>query len=286
MSVVDKMFGQKSGETENPKSDNNTTSSEETKTPTLEEVITSTGQDDRTDESKKDDKKSEDGSKDKLIVSLKRDLKKQGKEMSELRGIVSDLMNVLETDKKSKLSEAKIKAFAEKRGVNPEDIRDLAELLRDEVAPQDSTKRESQGSKVSEDEDEDDDEEEETIEENVGKKFDIKRLSTAVDTMLADFLEDMPEYAEVVDEETIKELILAKPAKYAKLNMSQIVEKVYGRTIQGKKGVERLSNSSRERGAKTKGNLTKKEFDQIKDDPEALKEYRRSILDRASQYGI
>lgn len=254
-----------------------TPASQENKEQTLEQVIGSTGQDDHNDESKKVEKPVED-EKDAVIISLKKELRENKKETKEVKKLVSDLTNLIENDKKSKLSDEKIKAFAEKRGVDPDSIRDLAELLRDEVAPQKQTAKPT-------DEDESEEEDEDEV-DTKPMKFDLKRLGVAVDKMLTDFIKDSPEYKDVVDEETVKELILANPNKYSKLNMNQIVEKIYGKTVQGKKGIENLKNQTRDKEVKTKGSLSRKEFDEIKDNPEAMKEYRGSLLARAHKYGI
>ncbi len=286
MSIIDKINGtqEKAPESKETTVEKKAVETKETTTPkTLEDVISSTGHNDHDDESKKAPKSADDD-KDKVIVSLKRELKENRRETKEIKSLVTDLTNLIESDKKSKLSDAKIVAFAEKRGVDPDSIRDLAELLRDEVAPQETTKKVSQkGKPTDEDEDNEDDEDE----DEPTPTFNTKRLSGAVDKLLADFLEEMPEYENVVDEDTVKELILSNPAKYTKLNMGQIVEKIYGKTITGKKGVEKLNSTNREKKeANYKGKLSSKEFESIKDDPEAKKEYRSGLLERARKFGI
>lgn len=283
MSIIDKINGTQDKAPESKETTAKAVETKETTTPkTLEDVISSTGHNDHDDESKKAPVANDD--KDKVIVSLKRELKEGRKETREIKALVTDLTNLIESDKKSKLSDAKIIAFAEKRGVDPDSIRDLAELLRDEVAPQETTKKVSQkGKQTDEDEDSEDDEDE----DEPTPTFNTKRLSGAVDKLLSDFLEEMPEYEDVVDEDTVKELILSNPAKYTKLNMGQIVEKIYGKTITGKKGVEKLNSTNREKKeANYKGKLSSKEFESIKDDPEAKKEYRSGLLERARKFGI
>lgn len=282
MGIIDKMNGTQE---KAPATDVDVTlekevaKTEETKSETLEDVITSTSHNDHDDKSKKAEAGDD---KDKVIVSLKRELKENRRETKEIKSLVTDLTNLIETDKKSKLSEAKIQAFAEKRGVDPDSVRELADLLRDEVAPPVSNKKDTQKSKPQDEELEDDEED-----ETPPAKFDTKRLSMAVDKLLSDFLSDMPEYADVVDEESIKDLILANPAKYAKLNMGQIVEKIYGKTLTGKKGVEKINSQNREKKSNNvKGNVSQKDFEKIKDSPEDMKEYRSGLLERARKFAM
>lgn len=245
---------------------------------TLEQVIDSTGHNDHDDEKKNTDPK------DGVIVSLKKELKSNKKEMSEIKTLVSDLTNLIQNDSKVKLSNAKIEAFAEKRGVDPESIRELAELLRDETV-QSPKKVDSKQTKKDEDEEDEDEDEEEEV-PKVTKSFDKKRLGQAVDKMVIDFLIDIPEYAEIVDTDTVKEVILANPQAYASKTISEIVEKIYGKAIKGKGGIEAIRNNNRDNTKKTTGKLSQEEMEALKTDPTAMKEYKKDLVNRAQKFGL
>ena len=226
MSIAEKMaeaLGKKSETTETP---SDQSGSEETKNSTLEQVIGSTGQNDHDDEEKQ--AKASDP-KDNVIVSLKRQLRDTKRETAEVKGLVQELTNLVQNETKAKLSEAKIVAFAEKTGADPDSIRELAELLRDEVAPQKEDKT-SKASKVQPKEDEDDEDEDEEL-----PKFNKARLAKAVNQLVDEFMDEMPEYDDVFDSEDLKEIILSNPNKYARMPIIQIVEKFYGRAVKGKK---------------------------------------------------
>lgn len=282
MGIIDKMNGSQNS-TDKPADTPKDTPADsvETKGNTLEEALT-TSQNDRVDKSEKG-KTDSDDSKEKVIVSLKKELKSQNRQITEMKTLVSDLVSAIEGEKNAKLSNEKIKAFAEKRGVAPEDIKELAELLRDEVAPQ-SSKKDVQKGKNKVDEPEDEDEDEEDDDELDTKAFqNKKRLEKAVDKLISDFLEDMPEYSDIVDEDTVKEMILANPTKYAKLNMNQIVEKIYGKAVKGKRGVEKFTPNTRGDKKKPTGKVSDEEFKEIQKDPEARKEWRKGLVERASK---
>lgn len=279
MSIAEKMaeaLGKKSETTETP---SDQSGSEETKNSTLEQVIGSTGQNDHDDEEKQ--AKASDP-KDNVIVSLKRQLRDTKRETAEVKGLVQELTNLVQNETKAKLSEAKIVAFAEKTGADPDSIRELAELLRDEVAPQKEDKT-SKASKVQPKEDEDDEDEDEEL-----PKFNKARLAKAVNQLVDEFMDEMPEYDDVFDSEDLKEIILSNPNKYARMPIIQIVEKFYGRAVKGKKGIETMkpAGSSHQAEKKTGGKLTDKEFDAIKDDPEAMKDYRKDLVSRIQKAGL
>lgn len=285
MGVLDKLNGTQAKDPETPAPKDETTEvvtpkAKETKTPTtLEQVIGSTGQDDHNDEeTPKEDPK------DKVIISLKRELRESKKERGEIKTLVTDLVNALEAEKSQKLSEAKILAFAEKRGVDPDSIRDLAELLRDEVAPQ--SKKAPVSKKQAESEDDEDDSDEDEDETPVTKKFSNARLAKAVDQMVTDFLDDTPEYEDIVDIDTLKEIILANPQKYIKMPINEIVDKIYGKSIKGKGGIEKIKNNNRQTEKKSFGKLSAQEFKEIKNDPEAMKEYKSGLISRARKFGL
>ncbi len=245
---------------------------------TLEQVIdSSTGQNDHGDEV---------GKKTETWKSIKTELKQRNADVEELKDLVTQLATIVENDKKEKLSEAKIKAFAEKRGVDPESIRELAELLRTEDVQTPSKKNAtvSKQSKQKPDEDEDEDDDEPKPK---SKGLNRDRLSQAVDSMVADFLADIPEYAEIVDVATIKELILANPNKYANKTISEIVDGIYGKSLKGKGGIETIKSQNRDTTRAKPGNrLTAKDFEDMQNDPTAMKEYKSGLLDRARKYGL
>lgn len=279
MSIAEKMaeaLGKKSETTETL---SDQSGSEETKNSTLEQVIGSTGQNDHDDEEKQ--AKASDP-KDNVIVSLKRQLRDTKRETAEVKGLVQELTNLVQNETKAKLSEAKIMAFAEKTGADPDSIRELAELVRDEVAPQKEDKT-SKASKVQPKEDEDDEDEDEEL-----PKFNKARLAKAVNQLVDEFMDEMPEYDDVFDSEDLKEIILSNPNKYARMPIIQIVEKFYGRAVKGKKGIETMkpAGSSHQAEKKTGGKLTDKEFDAIKDDPEAMKDYRKDLVSRIQKAGL
>lgn len=285
MGVLDKLNGTqaKDPETPTPKDDTAevvTPKEKENKSPTtLEQVIGSTGQDDHNDEeTPKEDPK------DKVIISLKRELRESKKERGEIKALVTDLVTALEAEKSQKLSEAKIQAFAEKRGVDPDSIRDLAELLRDEVAPQ--SKKAPVSKKQTEPEDDEDDIDEDEDEKPVAKKFSNARLAKAVDQMVTDFLDDTPEYEAFVDIDTVKEIILANPQKYIKMPINEIIDKIYGKSIKGRGGIEKIKNNNRQVEKKSFGKLSASEFKEIKNDPEAMKEYKSGLIARAKKFGL
>jgi hypothetical protein len=289
MGVLDKLNGtqDKAPETPNPADvtpakENEAPKDKENKTPTttLEQVIGSTGQDDRNDEeTPKEDPK------DKVIISLKRELRENKKEMSEVKTLVTDLVTALNAEKSQKMSEAKIVAFAEKRGVDPDSIRELAELLRDEVAPQSKKAPVSKKQAEPEDDDEEDIDEDED-EKPVAKKFSNARLAKAVDQMVTDFLDDTPEYEAIVDIDTVKEIILANPQKYIKMPINEIIDKIYGKSIKGKGGIEKIKSNNRQTEKKSFGKLSSAEFKEIKNDPEAMKEYKSGLISRARKFGL
>lgn len=278
MSIAEKMaeaLGKKSETTETP---SDQSGSEETKNSTLEQVIGSTGQNDHDDE----EKQTKADPKDTVIINLKRQLKETKRETAEVKGLVQELTNLVQKETKSKLSEAKIVAFAEKTGADPDSIRELAELIRDEVAPQKEEKS-SKASKVQPKEDDEDEDDEEEL-----PKFNKGRLTKAVNQLVDEFLEEMPEFEEIVEADDLKEIILSNPQKYAKTPIIEIVEKFYGKAIKGKKGIESMkpSGSSHQAEKKVGGKLSEKEFEAIKDDPEAMKEYRKDLFSRVQKAGL
>lgn len=248
---------------------------------TLEQVIdSSTGQNDHDDEVEK---------KTKTWKSIKKELKQRNADVEELKDLVTQLATIVESDKREKLSEAKIKAFAEKRGVDPESIRELAELLRTEdvQTPSKKVATVSKQSKPKDDDEDDDDEDEDEEPKKKPKGLNRDRLSRAVDSMVADFLADIPEYAEIVDVNTIKELILANPNKYATKTISEIVDEIYGKALKGRGGIESIKSQNRETTRNKPGNkLTAKDFEDMQNDPTAMKEYKSNLIERARKFGL
>lgn len=282
MSIIDKLTGNKQDEVpETPTTPTGGSEAEKKPNETLEQVIGSTGQEDLNDEKLKADQR-----KEAVITSLKRELKENKKETRELKKLVVDIANLIQIEKKQAVSNERINAFAEKRGVDPESIRELAELLRDEVAqPQKFSKQSKnyeQKEEIKEDVGDDDDDEE----VEMTNKINRTRLVNAVNKMVDDFLKDMPEYASIVDADTIKELMISNPQKYSNKTMSEIVEKIYGNSIKGKGGIEGIRNQNRDTSKKVVGRLSSKEFSEIKDDPEALREYKQGLLARVQKYGL
>ena len=203
--------------------------------------------------------------------------------MREIRQIVTDLTNTLEAEANRKLSKQKIQAFAEKIGADPETIEELATLLKDEIPS--STKEKSKTVPPSKKDDEEDDEDED--DNDLPQKIDNRRLSLAVDSMISQFLKDMPEYKGILDEEVIKDLIIANPRKYSKFTMTQIVEKVYP-NISGKKGIENPKPQARDTSDKKRevNTIGEKEFKEVLNDPEERKNYRKDLIERARRYGL
>lgn len=278
MSIEDKILGKQEA-TPAPIIEAPVVKVEETKKQTLEEVITLSGQEDPTDEKKKTDPK------DGVIVSLKKELRENKRDMGELKSLVTDLANVIKSEKQAKMSDAKIQAFAEKRGVDPESIRDLAELLRDEVVQPQATKVAPVGKQSKDEVDEDDEDDEEEVPE-VTKKFNKTRLGQAVDKMVSDFLTDIPEYANIVDVDTVKEMILANPQAYANKTISEIVDKIYGKAIKGKGGIEAIKSQNRDTTKKTTGKLSQADMENLKTDPQGMKDYKADLLSRATKFGL
>jgi hypothetical protein len=280
MSITDKLNGTQEDILETEVEIATAIETKEEKNLTLEQVIDSTGQNYSDDESKQPVKVIDD--KDRLIGALKKELKQDRREVQELKGLVTDLARIVQTDKNQKISENKIQMFAEENGVDPDSIRKLANLIREEVAPQ----QETIVSQVKRQEDYQEDDSENEEYDNK-KKYTTQRIASAAESMLNDFLQNVPEYKSVVDKDTITELILSNPNKYLTMKVGEIVEKVYGKFLEGKNGIERVSNQNRENKKVdfSKG-ATDREFESIKTNPEEMKAYKKSILERAQRSGL
>lgn len=280
MSLEERMaeaLGKKSAETETPSNQNNN-GSEETKNTTLEQVIDSTGQNDHDDEEKQ---VKTSNPKDSAIINLKRQLREQKQEITEARELLQELTTLVQKDAKTKLSQAKINALAEKTGTDPDAIRELADLIREEVAPP----KEDKTSKASKRQAEHDDYEEEDEKPKV--KLDRARLVQGVNALVDNFMQEMPEYQDVFDGEDLKEIILSNPNKYSSMPIIEIVEKFYGKAVKGKKGIESMKPSgSSHQEKKVGGRLSSREFKEIKDDPEAMKDYKADLLSRVRKAGL
>lgn len=289
MSVLDKLNGKGEDESINPLPDendsesNNNQENNKNNESTLEDKLQEeSGQKISRDENSA---KNNEPTREDLIVQLKNEIRNERKshkaEMREIRQIVTDLTSSLEAEANRKLSKQKIQAFAEKVGADPETIEELATLLKDDINPSQKTKTKELPSKKDEEEDDDEDDEE------LPAKIDNRRLSLAVDSMINQFLKDMPEYKDVIDQEVVKDLIIANPRKYSKFTMTQIVEKLYP-SINGKKGIESPKPQARESSDKKKefNSIGQKEFKEVLNDPEERRNYRKDLLERARKFAL
>lgn len=288
MGIIDKLNGAgegKSTPTEDIDLESNQEENQKNNESTLEDTLQeNAGQKISRDENKSAESTNEKSRED-IIVQLKDEMRRERKshktEMREIRSIVSELTSTLEAEANRKLTKQKIDAFAEKVGADPETIAELATLLKDDINPQ-KEKSKKTVLKSQEDDQEDDEEEDDN---ELPQKIDNRRLSMAVDTMIKQFLKDMPEYKEVLDEDIIKDLIIANPRKYSQMTMTQIVEKVYP-NISGKKGIENPRPQKRDSTDKKLqyNNINEKDFKEVLNDPDQRKEYRSDLLSRAKKY--
>lgn len=197
------------------------------------------------------------------------------KENREMKQAITDLTNLVKATETSKLTEKQLADFAEKRGVDPESVRELADIIKltlDGGAKPTNTVKKS-------------DDEDEPVVPRVVEKLSPKRLEAAVSKMLNDFLDSEPEYAEIVDEDVIKDMVLASPEKYQTKTMAQIVEKVYGKALQGKTGIESPRTTSKETTKRRNVPVKdQKEFDEILKDPEKMVDYKKGLMDRIAKY--
>lgn len=212
---------------------------------------------------------------DGYIMSLKGNLRDSQKEilgfkkdLADMRELMTSTVSLLEQEKKQTLSTKKINDFAEKQGVDADTIRELMSLMKDETTTSSQVKEVKQ------------------TKEEKSELPSPQRLSRAVDELLEEFLESTPEYKDLVDVEAIKDIILDNPSFYLNKSPIEIVEKIYGKQIKGKAGIEKIQSQNRSYEKKTTGKLTDKEFTDIKDDPEAMKSYRKNLVERAAKYAL
>ena len=200
------------------------------------------------------------------------EIKKENKEMKQA---IVELTTLVKAGETSKMTEKQLADFAEKRGVDPESVRELADILKLTLGLEAKPTTTVQKS----------DDEDEPVVPKTSEKISPRRLETAVSKMLNDFLDTEPEYAEIVDEDVIKDMVLANPEKYQNQTMAQIVEKVYGRALKGKTGIESPRTTSKETTKRRNVPVKdQKEFEEILKDPEKLSEYKTGLMDRIKKY--
>ena len=68
--------------------------------------------------------------------------------------------------------------------------------------------------------------------------------------------------------------------------INEIIDKIYGKSIKGKGGIEKIKSNNRQTEKKSFGKLSSAEFKEIKNDPEAMKEYKSGLISRARKFGL
>lgn len=106
-----------------------------------------------------------------------------------------------------------------------------------------------------------------------------ERINKAFSEHYDSVMEEMPEYAEVVNKDVIKELSLLP--QNAKKTFQQIIEETYGKTVTGKKTFEPNTPRGGKDATLDKSRIHEPEyFKQVMETPELKKEYNKSIQDR------
>lgn len=104
------------------------------------------------------------------------------------------------------------------------------------------------------------------------KKFEV---------MFNQTLERMPEYANVIDKDSVR--VLAFQKENATLNLPQLIEKMYGKSISGKKTIETTTPRGGKDPQEIDFALAKKDntyFNEIMADPDLKRKYNQNIENR------
>lgn len=102
-------------------------------------------------------------------------------------------------------------------------------------------------------------------------------FNTKFENMVAETLNELPEYAGIIDKDDLKDWVLS--GKYSKLSMAQLVEQKYSKFVTGKKTLE-SSNPSREQTTVDINNLTEADWARMDSDPSLRKQYNDNFEDR------
>jgi hypothetical protein len=104
-----------------------------------------------------------------------------------------------------------------------------------------------------------------------------KEFENKFENILQTTLRDMPEYADIIDKDDIKDWI--RSGKYSKLTMPQLIENKYSKFVPGKKTLE-SGHSSKEVSVPDTNNMTNDDYAKLDTDPELRKKWASGLEDR------
>ena len=182
------------------------------------------------------------------------------KEKKQLEKTVKELQEKVANGATKSEVNSDLKAIADKYDVDPEFLNELSTVIYAK-AKGDATK---------------------DVEDKL-KPLEAKEKAERIEKVFSEnfnkVMEEMPEYANVVNRDVIKELSLLP--QNAKKTFQQIIEDTYGKTVTGKKTMEPSSPRGGKDAGLDKSRLSDPEyFKEVMANPELKKEYNKSIQDR------
>lgn len=116
--------------------------------------------------------------------------------------------------------------------------------------------------------------------ESIKKEKAINTFEDTFNKQLSQSLETMPEYANLVDKDDLKDWI--KSGKYSKFTLPQLIEEKYSKFVAGKKTTESYT-PSKEVSQVDVYNIQEEDWAKINTDPSLKKKYSDSFAERMSR---
>ncbi len=116
----------------------------------------------------------------------------------------------------------------------------------------------------------------------IKKEKEAANFESKFSALLTKTLEEMPEYATLVDKDDIKSWV--RSGQYSKLSLPQLIEQKYGRFIPGKKTLEQAHSSKTVEMPDTTKPLSDDDYLRLDKDPELRKKWADGLQDRLRKY--
>ncbi len=117
--------------------------------------------------------------------------------------------------------------------------------------------------------------------EQIKREKEKQDFETKFNNLVDASLNEMPEYANLVDKDDLKQWV--KSGQYSKLTLPQLIEQKYGKFLVGKKTLETSYASKQVEKIDTSKPLNDDQYLKLDTDPQLRKEWSESLLERAKR---
>lgn len=201
------------------------------------------------------------------------ELKKQNKEM---RKDLTSLMDSIKSGATERETRDEIAELAKNHDVNPEFLKTLVATIEKNVSKKFETA--GKGKKEAKADDGDDDD---SDDQDEGEKVSPEKVNTIFNTHYDKIIDRMPEFAEVVNKEVIREL--SKLPSNSNKTLTQIIEDTYGKTLTGKRTIDSGKPGAGKEAKPIDYARAKKDTDyflEIMKDPDLKREYNANLISK------